>query len=171
MRGQNLGNRSRKCTENAGERALDCQFMFQTLHATSQDGLSLEFVAATTGKEWNIQDARGGGLCTALTNEKRERLHRYCSATVPLHTAKKVQWNCTSATILQCHCTIVHCTYSAVPPVMREYHKMNPNKDTIMFGFYIIYRTNIWIYLDATYLSNKYQNICRVGIWQKYKYK
>ena len=62
MKGQKLGNRSRKCTENAGERAVDCQFMFQTLHATSQDGLSLEFVAATTGNEWNIQDARGGGL-------------------------------------------------------------------------------------------------------------
>ena len=34
--------------------------MFQTLHAISQDGLSLEFVAATADKEWNIQDARGG---------------------------------------------------------------------------------------------------------------
>ena len=39
-----------------------CQFMFQTLHATSQDGLSLEFVAATAGRECNIRDARGGGL-------------------------------------------------------------------------------------------------------------
>ena len=36
--------------------------MFQTLHATSQDGLSLEFFAATAGRECNIQDARGGGL-------------------------------------------------------------------------------------------------------------
>ena len=39
----------------AGARAVGCQFMFQTLHSTSQDGLSLEF-------ECNIQDARGGGL-------------------------------------------------------------------------------------------------------------
>ena len=30
--------------------------------AASQDGLSLEFVAATMGRECNIQDARGGGL-------------------------------------------------------------------------------------------------------------
>ena len=30
--------------------------------AQSQDGLSLEFVAATVGRECNIQDARGGGL-------------------------------------------------------------------------------------------------------------
>ena len=37
--------------------------MFQTLHATSQDDLSLEFVAAIAGRECNIQDARGGGLC------------------------------------------------------------------------------------------------------------
>ena len=36
--------------------------MFQTLHATSQDGSSLEFVAATAGKECNIQNARGRGL-------------------------------------------------------------------------------------------------------------
>ena len=35
---------------------------FQTLHATSQDGLSLEIVAATAGGECNIQDVRGGGL-------------------------------------------------------------------------------------------------------------
>ena len=64
MKGQKLGNRSRKSSENAGDRAVDCQFMFQTLHAPSQDGLSLEFVAATTGKEWNIQDERGIALCT-----------------------------------------------------------------------------------------------------------
>ena len=30
--------------------------------ATSQDGSSLEFVAATAGRECNIQDARGRGL-------------------------------------------------------------------------------------------------------------
>ena len=34
------------------------QFMFQTLHATSQDGSSLESVAATAGRECNIQDAK-----------------------------------------------------------------------------------------------------------------
>ena len=38
------------------------QFTFQTLHATSQDGSSLDFVAATAGKECNIQDARSRGL-------------------------------------------------------------------------------------------------------------
>ena len=45
-----------------------CQFTFQTLHATSQDGLSLEFIAATADKECNIQDARGGGLCQGELN-------------------------------------------------------------------------------------------------------
>ena len=38
-----------------------CQFTFHTLHVTSQDGSSLESVAATAGKECNIQDARVGG--------------------------------------------------------------------------------------------------------------
>ena len=46
----------------AGARAVGCKFTFQTLHATSQNGLSLEFAAATTGRECNIQDARGGWL-------------------------------------------------------------------------------------------------------------
>ena len=50
------------CTENAGARAVGCQFTFQTLHATSQDGLSLEFVAASMGRECYIQDARCRGL-------------------------------------------------------------------------------------------------------------
>ena len=49
-------------TENAGAGAVWCQFTFQTLYATSQDGSSLEFVAATEGRECNIQDARGRGL-------------------------------------------------------------------------------------------------------------
>ena len=49
-------------TENAGAGAVCCQFMFQTLHATSQDDSSLEFVAATEGRECNIQDAMGRGL-------------------------------------------------------------------------------------------------------------
>ena len=43
--------------------AVHCQFTFQTLHATSKDGSSLEFVAATAGKECYIQNARGRGLC------------------------------------------------------------------------------------------------------------
>ena len=44
---------------NAGAGASCCQFMFQTLHATSQDGSFLESVAATAGRDCNIQDARG----------------------------------------------------------------------------------------------------------------
>ena len=86
MEGQKLGNRSRLeerqgpwlthsltetlteslthslSTKNAGAEAVCCQFMFQTLHANSQDGSSLEFVAATAARECNIQDARGRGL-------------------------------------------------------------------------------------------------------------
>ena len=82
MEGQKLGNRSRLgerqgpwlthslteslthslSTENAGAGAVCCQFTFQTLHATSQNGSSIEFVAATKGRECNIQGARGGGL-------------------------------------------------------------------------------------------------------------
>ena len=49
-------------TENVGAGAVCCQFTFQTLHATSQDGSSLEFVAATEGRECYFQDARGRGL-------------------------------------------------------------------------------------------------------------
>ena len=49
-------------TENAGAGAVCCQFMFPTLHATSQDGSSLEIIAATAGRECYIQDARGRGL-------------------------------------------------------------------------------------------------------------
>ena len=49
-------------TENAGAEAVCCQFTFQTLYATSQDGSFLEFVAATAGRECYIQDARGRGL-------------------------------------------------------------------------------------------------------------
>ena len=82
MEGQKLGNRSRLeerkapllthslteslthslSTDNAGAEAVHCQFMFQTLHATSQDGSSLEFIVATAGREFNIQDAKGRGL-------------------------------------------------------------------------------------------------------------
>ena len=43
--------------------------------------------------------------------------------------------------------------------VMSEYHKMDTNKYPNKFGCRIMYRTNIGIYLDATYLPNKYLNI------------
>ena len=79
MEGQKLGNRRGRgpgsltqsftesltyslSTENAGAGAVCCQFTFQTRHATSQDGSSLEMVAATAGRECYIQDARGRGL-------------------------------------------------------------------------------------------------------------
>ena len=55
-------------TANAGAGAVHYQFMFRTLHSTSQDGSSLEFVAATAGRECNTQDARGRGLCSNLSN-------------------------------------------------------------------------------------------------------
>ena len=59
-------------TENAGAGAVHCQFMFQTLHATSQDGSSLAFFAAAAGRECNIQDARGRGLCHHNIQELKE---------------------------------------------------------------------------------------------------
>ena len=46
------------------------QAAFQTLNATSQDGSSLESVAATAGRECIIQDARGRGLCWICANEQ-----------------------------------------------------------------------------------------------------
>ena len=50
MEGQKLGNRSR------------LPIHFSDTAITSQDGSSLEFVAATEGRECIIQDARGRGL-------------------------------------------------------------------------------------------------------------
>ena len=50
MEGQKLGNRNR-LPIHVSDTAV-----------TSQDGSSLEFVAATEGRECNIQDARGRGL-------------------------------------------------------------------------------------------------------------
>ena len=44
------------------------EMLFQILHANSQYGLSLEFVAATIGRECDIQDAKGGGLCQEVQN-------------------------------------------------------------------------------------------------------
>ena len=86
MEGQKLGNRSRLgkrqgpwlthslteslthslSTENAEAGAVHCQITFQTL----QDGSSLEFVAATAGRECNIQDATGRGQCDINTPGK-----------------------------------------------------------------------------------------------------
>ena len=57
-----LNTQSSLSTDNAGAGAVCCQFMFQTLYAPKQDGSSLEFGAATKGRECNIQDARGRGL-------------------------------------------------------------------------------------------------------------
>ena len=42
---------------------------------------------------------------------------------------------------------------------MSKYHKTDPNKYPNIFGCNIINRTNIQIYLDATYLPSKYPNI------------
>ena len=54
-------------TQNAGAGAVCCQFTFQTLHAISEVGSSLEFVAGTAGRKCNIQDARGRGLWMVTT--------------------------------------------------------------------------------------------------------
>ena len=43
--------------------------------------------------------------------------------------------------------------------VMSEYHKMDTNKYSNIFGCHIMYRTNIRIYLNATYLPKEYPNI------------
>ena len=43
--------------------------------------------------------------------------------------------------------------------VLREYHEMDTNKYPNIFGFHNMYQTNISIYLNATYLQNKYLNI------------
>ena len=48
--------------------------------------------------------------------------------------------------------------YSSMP-VMSEYHKMDMNKYWNILGCHIMYRTNIQIYLDATYLPKEYPTI------------
>ena len=48
-----------------------------------------------------------------------------------------------------------HCTVT----VMSKYHKMDTNKYPNIFGFHIMNRTNIQIYLDAIYLPNEHPNI------------
>ena len=42
---------------------------------------------------------------------------------------------------------------------MSEYHKMDTNEYPNIFGCHIIYRMNIQIYSNATYLPNEYPNI------------
>ena len=50
--------------------------------ATSQDGLSLEFIAAIAGRQCYFQDASGRGLCCtlvcALSTVQCELCHVYC---------------------------------------------------------------------------------------------
>ena len=46
-----------------------------------------------------------------------------------------------------------------LPPVMSKYHEMDTNEYLNIFGCHIMYRTNIQIYLDETYLPNEYPNI------------
>ena len=50
------------------------KFTFQALYASSQDVSFLESVTATAGRECNIQDARGSGLCCygGLWRENKE---------------------------------------------------------------------------------------------------
>ena len=43
--------------------------------ANSQDGSSLEFVAAVAARECNIQDARGRGLCSLIHLGKVNNVH------------------------------------------------------------------------------------------------
>ena len=54
---------------------------------------------------------------------------------------------------------------------MSEYNKMDLNNDPNIFGCHITCQTNIWIYLEATYLPNKSQNIFILRKWHEYKYK
>ena len=56
-------------------------------------------------------------------------------------------------------------------PVMSEYNKIDPNNYPNIFGSHILYRINIRIYTDATYLPNKYPNIFVLGKWHKYEYE
>ena len=86
MEGQKLGNRSRlgerqylahSVTHSVTHRVTHSIFFYRECRSskllilvsetavTSQDGSSLEFVAATAARECNIQNARGGGLWAA----------------------------------------------------------------------------------------------------------
>ena len=57
-------------TENARARAVCCKFTFQ-------DGSSLELVAATVGRECNIKDARGRGLCYMRSGQNNLKYNRH----------------------------------------------------------------------------------------------
>ena len=65
MEGQKLGNRS-ILGERHGPWLSHSLTHVSDTAANSQDGSSLEFVAAAAARECNIQDARGGGLCWRL---------------------------------------------------------------------------------------------------------
>ena len=54
--------------------------------------------------------------------------------------------------------------------VMSKYHKMDMNKYPSIFRCHIMYQTNIWIYLNATYLPNEYPNIFEGHFIQIFKY-
>ena len=43
--------------------------------------------------------------------------------------------------------------------VMSKYHKMDTNEYLNLFGGHIMYRMNIQMYSDATFLPNEYPNI------------
>ena len=54
--------------------------------------------------------------------------------------------------------------------VMSKYHKMDMNEYPSIFRCHIMYQTNIWIYLNATYLPNEYPNIFEGHFIQIFKY-
>ena len=56
------GQQEQPGAENAGGGAVCCHLTFQCTGATSQDGSSLEFIAAIAGRQCYIQDASGRGL-------------------------------------------------------------------------------------------------------------
>ena len=51
---------------------------------------------------------------------------------------------------------------------MSKYHKRDTNKYPNILGCHIMYRTNIRLYSDATYLPNKYPNIIVRRKWHKF---
>ena len=98
MEGQKLGNRSRLGKTGTLAQSLTHSVTYRVTHSfffyrecrsrsstlpiqvsdtavTSQYGSSLEFVAATAGRESNIQDARGRGLWTIKDSEVQCLLH------------------------------------------------------------------------------------------------
>ena len=57
---------------------------------------------------------------------------------------------------LNINLTVLH---NHAQSVMNKYHKMDTNEYLNIFGCHIMYRKNIQIYSDATYLRNKYPSI------------